>query len=73
MITWSPINLERIQKFVAAGRLDPSSRITMKDLRDSGAVGKRPRHGFKLLAKVGHRPSTTLHCGRLQNLECTTA
>ena len=51
-ISWQPVNLWRVQQAVDAGRLDPDARITMRELRDSGAAGKRVQHGFKLLAKV---------------------
>ena len=51
-IAWQPVNLWRVQQAVDAGRLDPAARITMRELRDSGAAGKRVQHGFKLLAKV---------------------
>ena len=55
MITYSPVNLGRIQRSVTEGRLDAGAYITMKDLRDCGAAGKRTRNGFKLLAKVRTR------------------
>ena len=51
-ISWQPVNLWRVQRAVDEGRLDPAARITMRELRDSGAAGKRVQHGFKLLAKV---------------------
>ena len=51
-ISWQPVNLWRVQQAVDAGRLDPAERITMRELRDSGAAGKRVQHGFKLLAKA---------------------
>ncbi len=51
-IHWQPVNLWRVQRAVDEGRLDPAARITMRELRDSGAAGKRVQHGFKLLAKV---------------------
>jgi hypothetical protein len=38
---------------VADGRLDASRVVTMKDLRDSGAVHKNVKVGVKLLATVG--------------------
>ena len=62
-INWQPVNLWRVQRAVDEGRLDPSARITMRELRDSGAAGKRVQHGFKLLAKVlsGHCGPGTCH------------
>ena len=46
------LNVEKLQKFVDKGRLDPSKPITMKELFDANIVGKIP-HGVKLLGR-GH-------------------
>lgn len=51
-IRYAPINLDRLQRWVLDGRLDTSAVITMKDLRDSGAIGAKVEHGVKLLANV---------------------
>ena len=42
------LNLGRLMYFVSSGRLDTSQMITMKHLRDCGAVN--PKVGVKLLA-----------------------
>lgn len=42
------LNVEKLQHFIDAGRIDPAETITLKVLRDSGAVG-RFKHGVKLL------------------------
>lgn len=44
------MNLHRLQEWIETGRLDASQVITMKDLRDSGAVRKQISDGVKLLA-----------------------
>lgn len=49
---WQPLNLDRLQKWVVDGRIDVSQVVTMKDLRDSGAVHKNVKDGVKLLATV---------------------
>jgi large subunit ribosomal protein L15 len=47
---YHPLNLHRLQEWIETGRLDASQVITMKDLRDSGAVRKQISDGVKLLA-----------------------
>ncbi|KAL4529265.1 hypothetical protein Ndes2526B_g04094 [Nannochloris sp. 'desiccata'] len=47
---YHPLNLQRLQEWIQTGRLDASQVITMKDLRDSGAVRKQIGDGVKLLA-----------------------
>ena len=46
----APINLNRIQYWISAGRLDPSQPITLKELLSSRCV-HRPKDGIKLLAR----------------------
>ena len=43
-----PVNLSKLQDWIAQGRIDPRETITMKHLFDSGLV-TRIRHGVKLL------------------------
>jgi len=45
-LTWASVG--RLQRFIDAGRLDPTRLITMKDLRDCNAVGKI-KDGVKIL------------------------
>jgi hypothetical protein len=51
---YAPLNLNRLQFWIDTGRLDPSKKITMKELIDSGCVCRlRKRQvGIKLLAEV---------------------
>lgn len=51
-MTFAPVNLSDVQRFIDLGRLDASKIITMKHLVDSGLVNKRVGHGVKLLAKL---------------------
>ena len=46
-----PLNLDRLVRYVKAGRLDVTKTITMKHLRDCGCVGHKINKGIKLLAK----------------------
>lgn len=49
------INLSRIVHFICQGRIDPAKKITMKELKDSGAIRGKIKHGVKLLAKGNKR------------------
>jgi hypothetical protein len=44
------LNLDKLQEFIDAGRIDPSRPITMRELMASNVCGKI-KHGVKLLAK----------------------
>jgi len=48
---WGIVNLNKLQKWIDAGRIDPSKKITMKELLDSGCCGKlrKRQQGVKLL------------------------
>ena len=48
------INLDTLRHWVAEQRIDGSQTITMRTLRDSGAIGPHVRHGVKLLASGYH-------------------
>jgi large subunit ribosomal protein L15 len=45
-----PVNLDRLQAAVDAGRLDPAQAVTLQALRDAGLVSKR-RDGVRLLGR----------------------
>ena len=60
-IKYTPLNLDRLQAFADAGRIDASHVITMKELRDSGAVRRKVEHGIKLLAKVSPSAAMLTH------------
>lgn len=50
-----PLNIDRLARYVEAGRLDTSKTITMKELRDCGCVTHKIHKGIKLLAKNAER------------------
>lgn len=44
------VNLDKLQEWIDAGRIDPTKRISVKELVDSNLVGN-PRDGIKILAR----------------------
>lgn len=60
---WEQIDLKRVAQWVAEKRLDASGVITMRHLRDSGAVFKRVNksNGVKLMATGGKDLQTAVH------------
>jgi len=53
------VNLDRLQHWVDAGRLDPSQPITMRELVNSGVAG-RAKHGIKILGEGAENFSAPL-------------
>lgn len=47
----SVVNIDRLQEWIDAGRLDPTKPITPKELILSGIVGKSLKDGIKLLGR----------------------
>lgn len=45
------INISKVINYIAMGRIDPSKKITIKELKDSGAIRGKIRNGVKLLAR----------------------
>jgi large subunit ribosomal protein L15 len=54
-IEYAPLNLSRLQFWIDTGRIDPTQKITIKTLQDSGCVGRlrKLQKGIKLLGE-GH-------------------
>jgi len=50
-VEWTPLNLKHLGRCIDEGKIDTSEIVTMKSLRDSGVVGKKIRHGVKVLAR----------------------
>lgn len=48
----SRLNLDRLQYFIDSGRIDPNETITMRVLRESGAVSGKIVGGVKILGIV---------------------
>ena len=47
----TPVNLDRIQEAIDAGKIDPNLPITMKTLKQAKVINK-VEDGVKLLARV---------------------
>ncbi|GAQ82313.1 Mitochondrial ribosomal protein L15 precursor [Klebsormidium nitens] len=45
------LNLNRLTDYIEKGKIDPNNLITMKTLKDAGAIGKAMRDGVKLLGR----------------------
>lgn len=54
------VNLDRVMQCVRSGKIDASRTITLKDIHDSGAVG-RFRSGVKLLSRGAEAVDTPLN------------
>lgn len=48
-VEWTNLNLYHLQESIKKGILDTNEIITMKKLRDTGIVGKKIKHGIKIL------------------------
>ena len=51
-VEYEPLNLEKLQLWIDSGRIDPSSKITLKTLRESGIMGREIKNGVKILGQV---------------------
>lgn len=58
---YRPLGLERVQHWIDMGRLDPSKPITLKELQDSGVVGKI-KQGIALVGTVRFPPEAATVC-----------
>lgn len=67
----SEVNLDRIQTWIDAGRLDPTKQITPRELITSGCVGNAVKDGIKLLA--GSRGATSSQAGSAGQAPLRTA
>ncbi|KAL2258883.1 hypothetical protein VTK26DRAFT_7628 [Humicola hyalothermophila] len=52
------LNLDRLQAWIDAGRLDPTKQITPREIIKSGIVGPTIKDGIKLLARGGESMRT---------------
>jgi large subunit ribosomal protein L15 len=58
---FSPINLNRIQYWIANNRLDPSKPITLRELNKSRCLHGVAADGVKLLARGAEELTTPIH------------
>jgi len=57
----SPVNLNKIQYWINAGRLDPTQPITLKELASSNCIHGVRKDGVKLLARGKEELSTPIN------------
>lgn len=60
MNTFQEVNLTTIAELAKEGRIDTSQLITMKALKDAGALGKKMKDGVKLLGRGAEKFSLPL-------------
>ncbi|KAL2133040.1 hypothetical protein VTI74DRAFT_3012 [Chaetomium olivicolor] len=54
------LNLDRLQAWIDAGRIDPTKPITPREIIKSGVVGNTIKDGIKLLARGGDQLKTPI-------------
>lgn len=54
------LNLDRLQAWIDAGRIDPTKQITPREIIKSGVVGHNIKDGIKLLARGGESLTTPI-------------
>ncbi|BBN02800.1 hypothetical protein Mp_2g18240 [Marchantia polymorpha subsp. ruderalis] len=59
--SYQPVNLNKIAELVCKGRINASQLITMKTLKDAGAVGKKMLDGMKMLERASEHFLLPIH------------
>ncbi|XP_010241718.1 PREDICTED: uncharacterized protein LOC104586246 [Nelumbo nucifera] len=60
-LTFQPVGLGKIANLINAGKIDSSELITMKTLKDAGAIGKQIRDGVKLFGRGAEQIEWPIH------------
>ncbi|CAN6438989.1 unnamed protein product [Victoria cruziana] len=60
-LTFQPVGLGKIAKLINAGRIDSSELITMKTLKDTGAIGKQIKDGVRLMGRGAEHIKWPIH------------
>ncbi|KAL2456853.1 Ribosomal protein L18e/L15 superfamily protein [Forsythia ovata] len=60
-LTFQPVGLGKISKLINAGKIDSSELITMKTLKDAGAIGKQIRDGVRLMGRGAEHIQWPIH------------
>ncbi|XP_022894160.1 uncharacterized protein LOC111408662 [Olea europaea var. sylvestris] len=60
-LTFQPVGLGKIAKLINAGKIDSSELITMKTLKDAGAIGKQIRDGVRLMGRGAEHIQWPIH------------
>ncbi|KAL6534768.1 hypothetical protein OROGR_013443 [Orobanche gracilis] len=58
---FGPVGLGKIAKLINAGKIDSSELITMKTLKDSGAIGKQIEDGVRLMGRGAEHIKWPIH------------
>ncbi|KAM3285472.1 50S ribosomal protein L15 [Capsicum chacoense] len=60
-LTFQPVGLGKIAKLINAGKIDSSELITMKTLKDAGAIGKQIEDGARLMGRGAEHIQWPIH------------
>ncbi|KAK4780326.1 hypothetical protein SAY87_016432 [Trapa incisa] len=60
-LTFQPVGLGKIAKLINAGKIDSSELITMKTLKDVGAIGKQIKDGVRLMGRGAEQIQWPIH------------
>ncbi|KAK6149053.1 hypothetical protein DH2020_016578 [Rehmannia glutinosa] len=60
-LNFQPVGLGKIAKLINAGKIDSSELITMKTLKDSGAIGKQIEDGVRLMGRGAEHIKWPIH------------
>ncbi|KAL8170193.1 hypothetical protein V2J09_021997 [Rumex salicifolius] len=60
-LTFQPVGLGKIAKLINAGKIDSSELITMKTLKEVGAIGKQIEDGVRLMGRGSEQIQWPIH------------
>ncbi|KAG9457086.1 hypothetical protein H6P81_001594 [Aristolochia fimbriata] len=60
-LTFQPVGLGKIAWLINAGKIDSSELITMKTLKDTGAIGKQIKDGVRLMGRGAEKIQWPIH------------
>ncbi|XP_035545093.1 50S ribosomal protein L15 isoform X2 [Juglans regia] len=60
-LTFQPVGLGKIAKLINSGKIDSSELITMKTLKDTGAIGKQIKDGVRLMGRGAEQINWPIH------------
>eukprot|EP00262_Sarcandra_glabra_P001754 TRINITY_DN118_c0_g1_i4.p1 TRINITY_DN118_c0_g1~~TRINITY_DN118_c0_g1_i4.p1 ORF type:complete len:291 (+),score=46.71 TRINITY_DN118_c0_g1_i4:223-1095(+) len=60
-LTFQPVGLGKIAKLINSGHIDSSELITMKTLKDTGAIGKQIKDGVRLMGRGAEQIIWPIH------------
>lgn len=60
-LTFQPVGLGKIAKLINVGKIDSSELITMKTLKEAGAIGKQIQDGVRLMGRGAEHIQWPIH------------